>query len=246
MKTAKLSVLALALITIIYSCAHKSSDIQPSTSTTGSGTGDSTNNNNGGGTTTPPDTGLCFERDILPIFISNCAKSGCHDAASAQDGYVFTSYQTIIAKKFRAGDPNETELYEKITEDDSRKIMPPPPNSPLTADQVGKINRWIRMGAPNTTGCSSGSCDSSKFTFSGTIQPLLNTNCKGCHNSTGASGGVNLDSYNGVKVVASDGRLLGVTKQLAGYPAMPRGGNKLSDCRIMLLEKWVTAGAQNN
>jgi hypothetical protein len=257
MKRMKPGILALVLMSVIYSCTHKSSDIQPTTppgggTGTGSGTGGTGGGTGtggagtGGGTTTPPDTALCFERDILPIFISNCAKSGCHDAASAQDGYVFTSYQTITAKKFRAGDPGETELYEKITEHDSRKIMPPPPNAPLTSDQISKIGRWITMGAPKTTGCSTGNCDSTKFAFSETIQPILNTNCKGCHNSASASGGVNLDNYNGVKIVASDGRLLGVTKQLSGYPAMPRGGTKLSDCQIMKLEKWIAAGVPNN
>src|SRR5690349_8075119 len=94
------AVLLIAVALIIGgSCVHKSTIEPAGNTTTGTGgTGDTTNG--GGGGTNSGDTALCFERDILPIFQSNCAKSGCHDAASAQDGYVFTSYQTITAKKF--------------------------------------------------------------------------------------------------------------------------------------------------
>lgn len=191
------------------------------------------------------DTGLCFERDILPIFISNCAKAGCHDAASAQEGYVFTSYQTIVAKKFEPGDPNDTELYEKITENDPDKIMPPPPNAPLSSAQKSLIREWILRGAPNTTGCAP-NCDSNNIAFAAGIQPLLNQYCKGCHNSVASSGGVKLDHYSGVAAVVSNGKLLGVIKHQPGFPAMPQGGNKLTDCQIRQVEKWIAAGALNN
>ena len=40
--------------------------------------------------------GVCFQNQILPLFQSNCAKSGCHDAASQLDGYVFDSYANIV------------------------------------------------------------------------------------------------------------------------------------------------------
>lgn len=191
------------------------------------------------------DTALCFERDILPIFISNCAKSGCHDAASRQEGYEFTSYATIIAKKFKAGDPDDTELYEKITEHDNDDRMPPAPLPRLTPAQQDLIRRWILMGAPNTTGCKN-NCDTNRFTFNAGIQPLLTQHCRGCHSSSAPSGGIALDNYAGVQAVAADGRLLGAIRREPGFTPMPQGTLKLSDCKIRQVEKWIATGAPNN
>lgn len=226
----------------LNACKHPAGDIQPTTpppTNPGNGTG-----SNG---TNPADTALCFERDVLPIFQANCSIKGCHsgeDANSRQEGFVFNSYQTITSKEFVPGNPGKTELYEAITEDDRDKRMPYG-KAPLTDLEISRIYRWIAMGAPNTTGCSTG-CDSSKFTFSAAVQPMLNFYCKGCHNSSSASSGVILDNYVGVRTVASDGRLLNVIKHISGFPAMPQGGNKLSDCQISQIEKWVAAGALND
>lgn len=234
-RTLRLTGLALLPLTLALACTHTNNDVQPVNPPPGGG--------GGGGNTA--DTALCFERDILPIFISNCAKSGCHDAASRQDGYEFTSYQTITAKKFTPGNPSKTELYEKITEDDHEDRMPPPPNAPLSRESINLIYSWIARGAPNTTGCRSG-CDSNAYTFSASIQPLLNQYCKGCHNTVTASGGVMLDSYNGAKTVATSGKLLQVINHAPGVPAMPQGGNKLSACQIKQVAQWINAGALNN
>jgi|SRR5215217_1273609 len=233
----KLSILILSIIVAgIISCRHNNTDVTPNLP---GNNPDSTN------ITDEPDTSLCFERDILPIFVSNCAKSGCHDAASARDGYVFTSYATITAKKFRPGRPDDTELYEKITENDPHDIMPPPPNAPLTTGQISLIYEWIRRGAPNTTGCAS-NCDTTAFLFSKNIQPVLNQNCRGCHNSSAPSAGISLDNYAGVKSVVDDGRLIKAVNHLPGVSAMPKNGNKLASCKIRQIEKWVADGARNN
>lgn len=44
----------------------------------------------------PLDT-ISFKVQILPLMNTNCATSGCHDAASATNGYVFSDYGTISA-----------------------------------------------------------------------------------------------------------------------------------------------------
>lgn len=88
-----------------------------------------------------------FASDILPIFISNC--SGCHNMTTANDGYIFTSYETITSKKFVAGNPDETKLYDAITDDDEEDRMPKAPNPRLSADKILLIRNWIRNGAPN-------------------------------------------------------------------------------------------------
>src|SRR3954469_10807401 len=66
-------------------------------------------------------------------------------------------------------------------------------------------------------------CKTDSVTFSGTISPILQSNCtlSGCHDAT-ASGGVMLTSYAGAHIVAADGRLVGVTTHASGYSPMPK------------------------
>jgi hypothetical protein len=49
-----------------------------------------------------------------------------------------------------------------------------------------------------------------------------------------------------VQRVAANGRLVGVISHAAGYPAMPQGGPKLSDCEIARIRTWVRQGTPNN
>jgi hypothetical protein len=268
----------LAFLTLAaIACRHQDLSIQPD-NPGGAGTGTGTGAGGTGGSTGTTDTALCFERDILPVFQANCSVRGCHsgqDADSRKGDFVFSSYETIIAKEFAKGDPSRTKLFEAITragkiaggdndddddkddddddhggdnDDDDPRM--PLNDTALTDYQIGLIYRWIKDGAPNSNGCvkavGGSGCDSSKFTFSGTIQPMLNTYCKSCHTTGSASKGVPLDNYNGVKAVADDGRLIGVIKRLPGYPAMPQGGSKLSDCNVMLIERWIAAGTLND
>lgn len=198
--------------------------------------------------TPPGDTtgnkSICFETDILPLFKSNCAKSGCHDAASKSDGYQLDSYATITAKNFKAGNAADTKIYKVLNETDPGKIMPQPPNAPLTADQKALIAKWINEGAVNSTNCSS--CDTSKFTYTAVVKPIIQTNCYGCHSGTAPSGGgIILDTYTGVKAMADANRLYPSIAHTGGSP-MPQGAAKLSDCKIEQVKKWIDAGATNN
>lgn len=232
---------------ILAACTHKPNTPTPNTNT-GNTSGDTTTNGGGGGGNNNPqtqDTALCFTRDILPIFIANCAKAGCHDENSAQDGYVFTSYETITRRKFVPGNANETELYEAITDNDPRDRMPQAPLPPLTDAQIALIRRWIDEGAQNRGNCGT-LCDSNNISYASGIKPITEQYCRGCHSTAAPSGGVSLDTYDGIRVVAQDGRLVNVINHRAGYPAMPQGGSKLSDCQIRQIEKWVAAGALNN
>lgn len=57
-----------------------------------------------------PDT-VYLQQEVLPLIVSSCAMSGCHDAASAQNGVVLTSYSTIMnTGDVKAGQPNNSEL----------------------------------------------------------------------------------------------------------------------------------------
>lgn len=101
-----------------------------------------------GGVTPPIDTANpSFSNTILPIFIANC--SGCHNDNLANDGYNFTTYEKVIAKKFYPGNPDDTKFYESITEDDEADRMPQAPNPRLSSGQILLIRNWILQGAPN-------------------------------------------------------------------------------------------------
>ena len=246
-----LTFLALTCL-IAASCKHEpfivDNPVTPP-DTTGNDTTvtDTTGNGGGGGSTgipCDPDT-VYFQNDILPIIISNCAKPGCHDAQSAEDGVVLDSYENIMSSgDIEPGDPGDSELYEKITEDDWDDRMPPPGNTPLTTDQIDLIYTWIDQGAKNNY-CGGGDCDTSNVTFSGTIFPVIQANCLGCHSGSVLSGGVNLSNYDGVFNVVIDGRLYGAVNHLSGYTAMPLGG-QLSDCEISQINFWINDGAPNN
>lgn len=248
MKTVRTWMIVLAGTLMIAACKHKGDTPAPATNNTGGNNNGGNNGGNGGnnnGGNNNVDTGICFTRDILPIFVSNCAVPGCHDALTKSEGFQFTDYNSIVSKEFVPGNADATELYEKITEDKADKIMPPPPNSPLTSAQITLIRRWINEGAKNTTGCSS-PCDTSKFTYAAEIQPIFDKYCKGCHSGASAQRGIMLDTYAGASATVSTGRLLGAIRHQAGFIAMPYGTAKMSDCEIRKIEKWVEAGAPNN
>ncbi len=263
------AVLILAISAIIaIACKHPGAEVQPQNPGTGTGTGTGGTGGGtggpggGGGTGGTIDTALCFQRDVLPIFKSNCTDVGCHDAADRKGGYEFTSWETIRAKDFVAFQPHQTKLWEAINregkasgdndeddddhddDDDAEDRRMPLGRDPLTDAQKGLIYRWIMQGAPNSQ-CTSG-CDTNQFTFAGTVQPILNANCTGCHGGTAPSAGISLSSYAGVRVVVDNNRLPGAIGHLAGYSPMPKGGGKLSDCQIRQVERWIASGAPNN
>lgn len=240
-------VILFACTLTVAACSHKGNTPAPATTGTGNN-GNNNGGNNGGnnnGGNNNVDTGICFTRDILPIFISNCAMPGCHDAVTRSEGFQFTDYNSIVAKEFVPGNADASELYEKMIEDKADERMPPLPNSPLTSQQIALVRRWINEGAKNTTGCGS-LCDTTKFTYAADIQPIFDKYCKGCHSGAAAQKGIMLDTYTGTSAVVNSGRLLGTIRHEAGFVAMPYGGSKISDCEITKIEKWVAAGAQNN
>lgn len=89
-------------------------------------------------------------------------------------------------------------------------------------------------------------CDTVNMAYLNNIKPILQSNCYGCHGSGQANGGVTLDTYAGVKTVADNGKLIGVISHANGFPAMPKGGAKLSDCNINKIKGWINRGTLNN
>lgn len=205
-------------------------------------------NGSGGGTsggTTCDTTKVYFQQQVLPILLSNCTMSGCHDVTSHQDGVILTNFQNVMTTAgIRPGRPFDSELYEMIVETDPRKKMPPPPNAPLSSQQIELIFNWIQQGAQDLV-CQD-LCNANSFTYSGSIQTIISNKCQGCHSGGTPQGSIDLSTYNGVKAKVDDGRLWGAVNHLAGFSAMPKNGNQLSTCEIDQIKNWIAAGATNN
>lgn len=200
----------------------------------------------GGGNPLPtsncsPDS-VYFASQVFPLIASHCTMSGCHDNISHADGVSLTSY-TRIMQYVRPGDAANSKLYKVIVRTDGDR-MPPPPMAPLTSAQISLIQRWISQGAKNNS-CA-GACDSTVFTFSGAVKPMMDSKCTGCHNPANLGGNIDLSTYNAVKLVAQNGKLYGSIAQQPGYSPMPKNGNKLSDCEIRQVQRWIAAGMLNN
>jgi len=226
-------VILSALTFVLYSCRHEALP-NPGGGTTGG-------LNNGGGTTGggPVDTTICFEAQILPLYQSNCAMAGCHDAVTQKEGYNLTSYAGITARGISPGNASRSKLYTILSNG-----MPPQGYTPLTADQKALIARWINQGAKNTTNCNT--CDTTQFAYAANIKPLMSTYCTGCHGGATPSGTIDLTTYANVQTQANNGKLYGSVAHLAGFSAMPKNAAQMSDCQIKVIQKWVQAGAPNN
>ena len=92
----------------------------------------------------------------------------------------------------------------------------------------------------------SNSCDTTNVTYSMTVAPIMQNNCNQCHSQSIASGGIITVGYNDLIIIVNSGRLWGTINHLAGYSFMPKNGNKLSDCDIAKIGKWIHNGAPNN
>ncbi len=243
MKKVSLSlIIGVSAIASIISCKH---EIPDGGTNTGAGPG------NGPGPVNPPvvncsqDT-VYFQQQVLPIFISNCSLSGCHDAASHREGVVLTDYNNImVTGEIDPGDPGDSEIWEKITESDPDDRMPPPPRNPLTQQQKEMIRKWIMQGAKNNS-CVSSACDTGNVTYSGAIRSIITAKCQGCHSSSAPSGGYDFTSYTVLKARVDDGKLWGAVNHMPGYSAMPKNGAKLSACELAQIKKWMDEGAPNN
>ena len=189
---------------------------------------------------------VCFETEVLPIFQSSCAKSGCHSANSAAEGYVLDSYQNIMNDGIVPYDADKSEIIEVLLEDNPNKIMPPPGSPPLTTEQINLLIAWVNEGAPNTVGCSASQCDTANFQYALHVKPIIDTYCTGCHSGATPSAGINVSNHAGLAAIAGDGSLLGSINHTGSFSAMPQNAAQLDLCNRTVIAKWVQAGALDN
>ena len=101
-------------------------------------------------------------------------------------------------------------------------------------------------GGTGGTGGSGNTCDTVNMTYTANVLPIIKNNCYSCHGDGNTSGGVSLGDYASLKTRATNGDLIGTITHASGYPAMPEGGAKLSDCDINKIQDWINRGALNN
>ena len=188
-----------------------------------------------------------FNAQILPILKSNCAFSGCHDAASANDDVILESYNSVTGTAdVQPFNLNDSEFYEVLVEDNPEKKMPPPPAKSLTTEQVSLIAQWILQGAEDLACDQDTMCVTNDMSFQNDVFPILETHCVGCHSGDSPSGGALLENYEGVKSAAEAGRIYGVISWSQGFVQMPQGQDQLDDCKVMKIKAWIDEGALDN
>lgn len=229
MKKASITLLAMGIL--IWACKHEIPQ-------------DSNGNGNGNGNTDTttvyvnphpcdPDT-VYFVNDILPFITSNCAMSGCHDANGSGEADPYTTYSQI--------NWNRSDIYQEM----AGGSMPPWSSGiNLTAAQIQMFQKWVQQGHLNNE-CIPDCDPNAAVTFSGTISPIIQTNCQGCHSGSSPSGGVSLTNYSNISNAALNGNLIDCLSGANGISIMPPSSGGLPECIIGQFQTWKDAGAPNN
>jgi hypothetical protein len=185
---------------------------------------------------------VCFANDILPVFVSNCTFSNCHDAISHTENYRFTDYAYIVSRGIVPKNASSSKVYQVLNASGEDR-MPPPPYNGLLQAQKDSIFKWINQGAKNTV-CS-GKCDTTQFTYSQTISKIITASCTGCHSGANPSFNLKLETYSDVQAIGANGLLLSVINNTDNKPLMPPS-SPLVQCKKSQIAKWIKAGMPNN
>jgi len=195
----------------------------------------------GGGGTEPEPEDTCdqsvayFEQEVLPIFVQNCTMSGCHNAPTDEnEQVVLTTYSGI----------RNNDYFDDIWDEIGDGDMPPDSMNQLTADDLATLQLWLSQGAQNNS-CEGG-CSTAAVTYAGTVLPIIQDRCDGCHGPNNPQGGLDFSTWNDLNAVAADGRLALAIQHQTGAEPMPPSGPSLSQCRIDQILTWVQDGAPNN
>jgi uncharacterized membrane protein len=191
----------------------------------------------GGTTTTTASDTVCFNTDVLPLYVSYCGSSGCHDASSQREGVILTDYAHIMLG-IRAKQSSSSRYYTIIG-----GSMPPKSSPQMTTTNIATIKKWIDQGALNTQ-CTN-VCDTTVFSYSGAIQTILANNCGGCHGTSPGTANVYLGTYAAAKAyITANTTLFNNAINWTSATAamnMPQSG-KMVACKITQIQKWIKAG----
>jgi hypothetical protein len=96
-----------------------------------------------------PETEVSFSNDIQPILQMGCSHAGCHgDTLNPQ--FPLVTYEQVMDKgEVKAGDPNDSKLYEVLVTSEADDKMPRAPYPELNDRNKKLIFIWIAQGAKN-------------------------------------------------------------------------------------------------
>jgi hypothetical protein len=181
----------------------------------------------------------------MPLIASSCATTGCHNQLTEDQDILLVDYASIIEYgEIEPGDPEESKLYKVITDDDLDDRMPPPPNDPMSAEQISKIRNWILQGALNNS-CDE-ECDTTNVTFAEQVWPIIETTCYGCHSGSSPGGNIYLRNHAEIVTAVNGGRFWGAINHEPGFSRMPKVGPKLPDCDLATIRIWIEDGMPDN
>ncbi len=204
---------------------------------------------------------ICFESQILPIFQSSCAISGCHDNSGGEAGYDFRNYNGIVAGTV-AGKPSSSPVYTSLSNIWGEGFMPP--DQPLSENNRTLIRYWILQGARNTV-CPDTIQDTSiiiiddsvyinpRACFGRDVFPYIQSNCaiSGCHDDITADEGYRFTSYSGVMKAIQPGNpqesklYKSITRTDEEDIMPPPPMSPLPQSVIDSIYNWITYGALN-
>jgi len=196
---------------------------------------------------------VCFEAQVLPVFLNSCAIAGCHDGTGEND-YTFTSYEGIL-EGVKRGDASASKAYKVLTDIWSDEMMPP--GQSLSLENRTIIRVWIDQGA-NYTVCpdfsdpgGNGEYINPRACFDRDIMPVILSRCAiaSCHDDITAQEDYRLTSYNGVMAIVSPGNPLSsklykvITLTDPNDVMPPPPYDKLNSEQIDSIYAWISTGA---
>jgi hypothetical protein len=89
---------------------------------------------------------VLFNRDIRPILADRCFQCHGPDQAKRKADLRF-DVEEVARKVIVAGDPQKSELYRRLTAEESERMPPAKAGGRLSAEQINLFRRWIEQGA---------------------------------------------------------------------------------------------------
>jgi hypothetical protein len=118
-----IGVLLLMLLTLISGCYYDKIEPEP---------------------VEPLPTNVSLKSQLVPLFKTNCAASGCHDAEGSHDPSLVENkaYNALLLGNFvNVQNPENSVLYIQVKTDNM------PPDKPLSTKEKNLILVWIKEGA---------------------------------------------------------------------------------------------------
>ena len=93
---------------------------------------------------------ISFNKSVLPILVTECAKSGCHvPGGQTPDLTAANAYNNLTGLGYATPDDSLNAPQSILMKQINNASKPMPPNGKLTAYDISLITTWIKQGAQN-------------------------------------------------------------------------------------------------